>query len=163
MKVVQRDHKLDSYTPTPYLNTSSEIRKMILPRRHIQTKKGATLTEPQLQKYCIQDCALCNFLCEKLSTVAGSFGMAEVCSVPTSWIFMRGQGAKIPSLVSVAYARQLRHPSAGGSDQEREIRRGVRSGSATGVYMEDPSSAGLLRFTLPSSPPTCPTIRSAAR
>jgi DNA polymerase elongation subunit (family B) len=27
MKVVQRDHKLDSYTPTPYLNTSSEIRK----------------------------------------------------------------------------------------------------------------------------------------
>jgi hypothetical protein len=27
MKVVQRDHKLDSYTSTPYLNTSSEIRK----------------------------------------------------------------------------------------------------------------------------------------
>jgi DNA polymerase elongation subunit (family B)/intein/homing endonuclease len=49
---------------------------------------------------CIQDCALCNRLIMKLETIANNIGMANVCIVPLSYIFMRGQGIKIFSLVS---------------------------------------------------------------
>ena len=36
----------------------------------------------------------------KLEIIANNVGMANVCSVPMSWIFMRGQGVKIFSLVA---------------------------------------------------------------
>ena len=51
-------------------------------------------------KYCIQDCALCNKLINKLSIISNNIGMANVCIVPLSYIFLRGQGVKIFSLVS---------------------------------------------------------------
>ena len=51
-------------------------------------------------KYCIQDCELCNKLVNKLSIVSNNIGMANVCSVPLAYIFLRGQGVKIFSLVS---------------------------------------------------------------
>ena len=51
-------------------------------------------------KYCIQDCALCNKLINKLSIISNNIGMANVCSVPLSYIFLRGQGVKIFSLVA---------------------------------------------------------------
>ena len=51
-------------------------------------------------QYCIQDCALCNKLVNKLSIISNNIGMANVCSVPLGYIFLRGQGIKILSLVS---------------------------------------------------------------
>ena len=51
-------------------------------------------------QYCIQDCALCNKLVNKLSIISNNIGMANVCSVPLTYIFLRGQGIKILSLVS---------------------------------------------------------------
>ena len=48
----------------------------------------------------VQDCALLNGLCVKLEIVANNVGMANVCWVPLNFIFMRGQGIKIFSLVS---------------------------------------------------------------
>ena len=50
--------------------------------------------------YCIQDCALCNNLIDKLKIITNNIGMANVCSVPLSYLFLRGQGVKIFSLVS---------------------------------------------------------------
>lgn len=50
-------------------------------------------------KYCIQDCALVIRLLRKLETIPNNFGMSNVCLVPFSFIFMRGQGIKISSLI----------------------------------------------------------------
>ena len=50
-------------------------------------------------KYCLQDCALVNILLAKLLTVMNSIIMANVCSVPLYYIFVRGQGPKNMSLV----------------------------------------------------------------
>ena len=47
-----------------------------------------------------QDCELCNLLAAKLEILANNAGMANVCVVPLSFIFMRGQGVKIFSLVA---------------------------------------------------------------
>jgi DNA polymerase elongation subunit (family B) len=51
-------------------------------------------------KYCIKDCELVNFLFAKLEVMANNIGMSNVCSVPLSYIFMRGQGVKALSLVA---------------------------------------------------------------
>ena len=51
-------------------------------------------------KYCIQDCVLVNNLIDKLKIITNNIGMSNVCSVPLSYLFLRGQGVKIFSLVS---------------------------------------------------------------
>ena len=53
-----------------------------------------------IAKYCIQDCVLCVNLMNKLNVLTNNIGMANVCSVPLSYLFMRGQGIKIFSLVT---------------------------------------------------------------
>jgi len=53
-----------------------------------------------IAKYCLQDCELCNKLMAKLQVLTNNIGMANVCHVPLSYLFMRGQGVKIFSLVS---------------------------------------------------------------
>ncbi len=50
--------------------------------------------------YCIQDCVLCIRLIQKLEIIANNIGMANVSIVPFSYIFLRGQGVKIFSLVA---------------------------------------------------------------
>lgn len=60
--------------------------------------KGPTFRK-QIAIYCIQDNILCNKLLDKLKIIANNVGMANVCSVPMSFIFMRGQGIKAYSLV----------------------------------------------------------------
>jgi hypothetical protein len=51
MKVVQRDHKLDSYTPTPYLNTIGD-QKDDITQETFRLQEGATLTERQSPNMC---------------------------------------------------------------------------------------------------------------
>lgn len=50
-------------------------------------------------KYCIKDCILVNQLMEKLDVISNSIAMANVCKVPLSYIFTRGQGIKAFSLI----------------------------------------------------------------
>ena len=54
----------------------------------------------QIAKYCLKDCKLVNLLMAKLEIIVNSVGMANVCNVPLSYLFLRGQGVKIFSLVS---------------------------------------------------------------
>ena len=54
----------------------------------------------QIAKYCLKDCKLVNLLMAKLEIIVSSSGMAKVCNVPLSYLFRRGQGVKIFSLVS---------------------------------------------------------------
>jgi DNA polymerase elongation subunit (family B) len=51
-------------------------------------------------KYCLKDCSLCNRLITKLQILPNSIGMGNVCCVPLSFLFLRGQSVKIFSLVA---------------------------------------------------------------
>ncbi|AYV77594.1 MAG: DNA polymerase family B elongation subunit [Dasosvirus sp.] len=51
-------------------------------------------------KYCVKDCSLCNRLLAKLQVLPNSIGMGNVCCVPLSYLFLRGQSIKIYSLVA---------------------------------------------------------------
>lgn len=53
----------------------------------------------KVAKYCIQDCDLVCELYKKLDVFNNSMSMANVCSVPVKYIFTRGQGIKIESLI----------------------------------------------------------------
>ena len=72
----------------------------VSPKEIFQCQKGSSADRAKIAKYCVQDCALCNMLVIKLEVFANNMGMANVCLVPLSYIFMRGQGVKIFSLVA---------------------------------------------------------------
>lgn len=80
-------------------------------------------------KYCLKDCSLVNLLLAKLEIIVNSVGMAKVCHVPLSYLFMRGQGVKIFSLVSkkcrekgflIPLLRRKKQPLDGDSDDTYE-------------------------------------------
>lgn len=72
----------------------------VSPKEIFMCQKGTSADRAKIAKYCVQDCALCNMLIIKLEVFANNIGMANVCLVPLSYIFMRGQGIKIFSLVA---------------------------------------------------------------
>lgn len=101
MKVVQREHKLDSYKLDAVANHFMKMNKHdVSPQDIFNLYKEGPEQRSIIADYCVQDCALCNKLIMKLEIIANNVGMANVCSVPMSWIFMRGQGVKIFSLVA---------------------------------------------------------------
>lgn len=100
MKVVQRDHKLDSYKlDNVAYHFMGQNKNDVTPQEIFELQKGDANDRKVIAEYCVQDCALCNYLMMKLEIIANNMGMANVCLVPLSFIFMRGQGIKIFSLV----------------------------------------------------------------
>ena len=72
----------------------------VKPTDIFRLQKGDSQDRKIIAEYCIQDCALVNKLMARLCVVINSIGMANVCIVPLSFLFFRGQGIKITSLVA---------------------------------------------------------------
>lgn len=53
-----------------------------------------------IAKYCIQDNILCNKLLDKIQVLSNNIAMANICYVPMSYLFLRGQGIKAYSLIA---------------------------------------------------------------
>ena len=62
-------------------------------------REGGAKGRAFVAQYCIQDCDLVYELYKKLDVFNNAMSMANVCSVPVSYIFTRGQGVKIESLI----------------------------------------------------------------
>ena len=63
-------------------------------------KNGGPDGRAEVAKYCIQDCELCINLTLALDIIPNNIAMANVCYVPQSYVYLRGQGVRIFSLVS---------------------------------------------------------------
>lgn len=101
MHVVQRDHSLSSYKLDAVAqHFTGERKDDISPAQIFASHVGSAADRALVARYCVQDCRLVLVLIEKLNAVQNAIGMADVCGVPVSWIFLRGQGCKILSLVS---------------------------------------------------------------
>ena len=72
----------------------------VSPNDIFRFQKGSDYDRKVIATYCIQDCVLCIHIINKLKLITNNIAMANVCSVPLSFIFLRGQGIKIFSLVS---------------------------------------------------------------
>lgn len=69
------------------------------PQDIFRLHRGTAEDRATVGRYCLQDCNLVIDLYRKLETFNNSMSMANVCSVPVSYIFTRGQGIKIESLI----------------------------------------------------------------
>jgi len=99
-KVMQRDHKLDSYKLDNVASLFIGSHKDDLKPKEIFDKfKGNATDRCVIAKYCIQDCILVNKLLHKLKIIENNSGMGNVCLVPLNYLFRRGQGIKIYSLI----------------------------------------------------------------
>lgn len=72
----------------------------ISPQQLFELQEKTDADRAVIARYCVQDCALCNKLIARLQIITNSIGMAIVCHVPISFLFLRGQGVKIYSLVA---------------------------------------------------------------
>lgn len=76
------------------------VKDDIHPNDIFRLQKGNADDRKQIAVYCIQDCVLVSKLIAKLDVIVNNMSMANVCYVPVSYIFLRGQGIKSLSLVS---------------------------------------------------------------
>lgn len=95
-----------------------------------------------IAEYCIQDCCLVNKIMHKKKIIENNFGMANVCLVPASYIFHRGQGIKIYSLVLNECSKRKQviptlHKDILDEDNEGYIGAIVLE-PKTGIYIDDP-------------------------
>ena len=78
----------------------------VSPQDIFRLQKGSEVDRATIAKYCIQDCALLIRLLRKLEVISNNFGMSNVCLVPFSYIFLRGQGIKAFSLITNECAKK---------------------------------------------------------
>ena len=102
------------------------VKDDVSPQDIFRLHRGSAEDRAVVGKYCLQDCDLVIDLYRKLETFNNSMSMANVCSVPVSYIFTRGQGIKIESLI-FKYCRErdivipvLPIPKQGGSEDSYE-------------------------------------------
>ena len=80
----------------------------VKPADIFRLQKGTAEDRRIIAEYCIQDCALVNKIMARLCVMMNNIGMSNVCIVPLSYLFFRGQGIKIFSLV-VKECRQMNY------------------------------------------------------
>ena len=107
-------------------------------------KTGGSRGRALIAKYCIMDCELCIHLLSLLDIIPNNIGMANVSHVPLSYIFLRGQGIKISSLVTKqCTSKNTKIPTLliDNSDESKEGFEGAIVLEPTpGIYYEDPIS-----------------------
>jgi DNA polymerase elongation subunit (family B) len=107
---------------TKWVIVKDDVSPQDIFRLHRESSKGRAI----VGKYCLQDCDLVIDLYRKLETFNNTMCMANVCSVPVSYIFTRGQGIKIESLIFKACRERdilipvLPTPKQGGSEDSYE-------------------------------------------
>ena len=101
LKVMQKDFKLDSYkldnVASIYIGDKKDDLK---PKELFEKYRGNSADRCIIAKYCVQDCALVNRLLHKLKILENNIGMGNVCLVPLNFLFRRGQGIKVFSLIT---------------------------------------------------------------
>jgi DNA polymerase elongation subunit (family B) len=75
------------------------VKDDISPQDIFRLHRGSDSDRAKVAAYCVQDCDLTLELYKKLEVFNEAMSMANVCSVPVSYIFTRGQGIKIESLI----------------------------------------------------------------
>ena len=72
----------------------------VTPKDIFRMTNGSNEDRGVIAKYCIQDCNLLHYLLNKVDVLTGFVEMAKICSVPISFLVLRGQGIKLTSYVA---------------------------------------------------------------
>ena len=71
----------------------------VSPQDIFKLSNGTAADRSVVATYCVMDCILTQLLAEKNDVLTGFTEMASICSVPISFIIMRGQGIKLLSFI----------------------------------------------------------------
>lgn len=157
MKVVQRDHKLDSYKLDNVASFFLKLNKHdVSPHDIFRLQRGGASDRAVIAKYCVQDSELCNRLFMRLEVLANNVGMANVCHVPLSYIFFRGQGVKIHSLIARqcmedGFLIPAKQRFSEASESDASYEGAIVLNPCEGVYLDDPVSVLDYASLYPSS------------
>ena len=91
----EADSEIDTDMAVKWVIVKDDVSPADIFRLH----RGSSADRATVAAYCIQDCDLTMDLYNKLETFNNAMCMANVCSVPVTMIFTRGQGVKIESLI----------------------------------------------------------------
>ena len=72
----------------------------VTPKDIFRLSNGTSSDRAIIAKYCIQDCNLVHHLFNKVDVLTGFIEMSSICSVPISFIVLRGQGIKLTSFIA---------------------------------------------------------------
>jgi DNA polymerase elongation subunit (family B) len=72
----------------------------VTPKDIFTLSLGSDKDRSVIAKYCIQDCNLLHYLLNKVDVITGFIEMANLCSVPITFLVFRGQGIKLTSYVA---------------------------------------------------------------
>lgn len=81
----------------------SQAKDDVGPKDIFRLYRGSSKDRAIVAKYCVKDCRLVNLLINKLQVVTKNIEMANVCYVPLSYLFTRGQGIKLFSFCLKVY------------------------------------------------------------
>ena len=102
LPVIRNSYNLNSYKLDNVAKHFLGLQKNDLPPDQIFARYNAGGSEDikVIAEYCLQDCLLVNNLFDKLDVFVNSIGMSNVCLVPISLLFTRGQGIKVFSKIA---------------------------------------------------------------
>ena len=125
----------------------------ISPQDIFACQKGTDMDRAVIGKYCIMDVVLCLELLSKLQMIGNNIGMGNVCNTPLSWIFMRGQGVKILSLVSkeARLNDYLLPVLVKEEDDDEKYEGAIVLDPTPGIYLDEPVSVLDYASLYPSS------------
>lgn len=129
-------YKLDSVAEIILGENKIDLKPSEMFRKYLGTDEDRA----DIARYCIQDCALVNRIIHKKKIIENNFGMANVCHVPARYIFTRGQGIKIHSLVAYECRKrgQLIPVLGKDMDEDGKYEGAIVLPPKTGIYIEDP-------------------------
>jgi DNA polymerase elongation subunit (family B) len=141
----------------------AQVKDDVSPKDIFRLHEGSAVDRATIARYCLQDCDLVMELFNKLEILNNSFAMADVCSVPVGFIFLRGQGVKIESLIfkecrkvdQLIEVLSCKSRDSEGPAEEEEEEADTYEGAIvlepkTGIY-HDPVSADDFSSLYPSS------------
>lgn len=103
-----KDNKIDyepEFEEKPYTFTLwwSQAKDDVGPKDIFRLWQGSPDDKAIVAKYCVKDCKLVNLLINKLKVMGNNIEMSNVCYVPLSFLFTRGQIIKLFSLCMKVY------------------------------------------------------------
>ena len=124
----------------------------VTPQDIFRLSKGSAGDRAIVAKYCIQDCNLVHHLMNKIDVITGYIEMSRICSVPISFLILRGQGVKLTSYV----AKKCREKNTLMPDLEKEKGGDGYEGAIVlppkcDIYIDDPVACDDYSSLYPSS------------
>ena len=130
------------------------VKDDVSPQDIFRMHRGSDSDRATVAAYCVQDCMLVLELYKKLDVFNNAMAMANACSVPIGYIFTRGQGIKIESLIfkecGIRQQCIMTLPNANGT-QEESYEGAIVLDPIPGFYFDSPVGVADFASLYPST------------